>query len=69
MRNRFNNCPRVCIIIATMIMKVNRQRLSNQIYDILKEMITAYRFSPGTRINVEQIAKEVDASRTRIVPR
>lgn len=46
--------------------KVSRQRLSNQVYDILKEMIADYRFSPGTRINVEQIAKEVGASRTPV---
>jgi len=29
-------------------------------------MIADYRFSPGTRINVEQIAKEVGASRTPV---
>jgi DNA-binding GntR family transcriptional regulator len=46
--------------------KVSRQRLSNQVYDILKDMIADYRFSPGTRINVEQIAKEVGASRTPV---
>jgi DNA-binding GntR family transcriptional regulator len=47
-------------------MKVSRQRLSNQVYDILKEMIADYRFAPGTRINVEQVAKEVGASRTPV---
>ncbi len=45
---------------------LSRQRLSNQIYDILKDMIADYRFNPGARINVEQIAKEVGASRTPV---
>jgi len=49
-----------------MTTKVSKQRLSNQIYDILKEMIADYRFSAGMRINVEQIAKEVGASRTPV---
>jgi len=47
-------------------MKVNKQRLSNQVYEILKNMILNHRFSPGARINVEQIAKEVGASRTPV---
>lgn len=46
--------------------KVSKQRLSLQVYDILKKMIADYRFSPGVRINVEQIAKEVGASRTPV---
>jgi len=46
--------------------KVSKQRLSLQVYDILKQMIADYRFSPGARINVEQIAKEVGASRTPV---
>ena len=49
-----------------MTVKLNRERLSNQVYTILKRMIADYRFSPGTRINVEQIAKEVGASRTPV---
>ena len=46
--------------------KVSKQRLSNQVYDILKQMIADYRFNPGARINVEMIAKEVGASRTPV---
>jgi DNA-binding GntR family transcriptional regulator len=46
--------------------KVSRQRLSNQVYVIIKDMIANHRFTPGTRINVEQIAKEVGASRTPV---
>ena len=48
------------------MMKVSRDRLSSQVYTILKGMIADYRFNPGTRINVEQIAKEVGASRTPV---
>jgi DNA-binding GntR family transcriptional regulator len=48
------------------MVKVSRQRLSHQVYDILKEMIADYRFTPGARINVEQIAKEVGVSRTPV---
>lgn len=49
-----------------MMVKVSRERLSNQVYTILKGMIADYRFNPGMRINVEQIAKEVGASRTPV---
>ena len=49
-----------------MVVKVNRERLSNQVYTILKGMIADYRFNPGVHINVEQIAKEVGASRTPV---
>lgn len=48
------------------MVKVSRERLSNQVYTILKGMIADYRFNPGMRINVEQIAKEVGASRTPV---
>lgn len=40
--------------------------MSNQVYMILKDMIANQRFGPGMRINVEQIAKEVGASRTPV---
>jgi DNA-binding GntR family transcriptional regulator len=46
--------------------KVSKERLSNQVYTILKDMIANQRFGPGMRINVEQIAKEVGASRTPV---
>ncbi len=45
---------------------MSRQRLSGQVYTILKDMIANQRFGPGMRINVEQIAKEVGASRTPV---
>jgi len=46
--------------------KLERKKLSNQVYDILKEMIANHRFQPGTRINVEQITKELGVSRTPV---
>ena len=46
--------------------KIERKKLGNQVYAILKEMIANYRFQPGTRINVEQIAKELGVSRTPV---
>ena len=47
-------------------MQVQRDRLSNQVYNIFKEMIADHRFDPGGRVNIEQIAKEVGASRTPV---
>ncbi len=49
-----------------MNMKVSKERLSHQVYNILKDMIANHRFTPGNRINVEQITKEVGASRTPV---
>jgi DNA-binding GntR family transcriptional regulator len=46
--------------------KVSKERLSNQVYSILKEMIADYRFKPGTRINIEQLTKELGTSRTPV---
>ncbi len=46
--------------------KIERNKLTNQVYDILKEMIANHRFEPGTRINVEQITKELGVSRTPV---
>ncbi len=40
--------------------------MSSQVYTILKDMIANHRFSPGMRINVEQLTKEVGASRTPV---
>lgn len=48
------------------MIKVSKERLSNQVYAILKGMIADHRFNPGTRVNVEQLAKEVGASRTPV---
>jgi len=47
-------------------MKVSKERLSNQVYSILKEMIANYRFKPGARINIEQLTKELGTSRTPV---
>lgn len=48
------------------VVKIERKKLSNQVYDILKEMINNHRFEPGTRLNVEQITKEIGVSRTPV---
>jgi len=44
--------------------KIKRENLNTKVYSALKEMITNYRFKPGERINIEQIAKELGVSRT-----
>lgn len=46
--------------------QISRGRLSSQVYDIVKDMIAAYRFQPGARINVELITKEIGVSRTPV---
>lgn len=44
--------------------KLPREKLSNLAYQALKEMISNHRFQPGTRLNVESLAKEMGVSRT-----
>jgi len=44
--------------------KIKKETLSCQVYQALKEMIANYRFSPGSRLNVEELAKEFGISRT-----
>ena len=46
--------------------KLQREKLSNQIYTVLKEMIADHRFQPGARLNIESIARELDVSRTPV---
>jgi DNA-binding GntR family transcriptional regulator len=48
------------------MVKIVRERLSNQVYLILKEMIANYRFQPGVRLNIEQLARELGTSRTPV---
>lgn len=48
------------------MIKVSRQRLSSQVYSILKEMITNYRFRPGMRLNIEELARQMGASHTPV---
>ena len=45
---------------------ISRERLSKQIYSVLKEMIANHRFKPGTRINIERLTKELGTSRTPV---
>jgi DNA-binding GntR family transcriptional regulator len=47
-------------------MQIKKEMLSSQAYRALKEMIANYRFSPGSRLNVEELAKELGVSRTPI---
>lgn len=46
--------------------KLPREKLSNLAYQALKEMISNHRFQPGTRLNVESLAKEMGVSRTPV---
>ncbi len=46
--------------------KIKRKKLSDEVYDRLKDMIADLRFQPGARLNVEQIAKELGVSRTPV---
>jgi DNA-binding GntR family transcriptional regulator len=48
------------------VVKLQREKLSNQIYAVLKEMIADHRFQPGARLNIESIARELDVSRTPV---
>lgn len=41
-----------------------KQRLSEQAYHILLEMITNSRFQSGTRLNIERLSREMEVSRT-----
>lgn len=45
---------------------LQREKLSNRVYAVIKQMIADYRFQPGTRLNVEQLAKEMGVSRTPV---
>lgn len=44
--------------------RVQRSKLGNQVLRILQEMIANHRFQPGTRINVEELSRELGVSRT-----
>lgn len=46
--------------------KLQREKLGDQIYAVLKKMIADYRFQPGARLNIESIARELEVSRTPV---
>ena len=48
------------------VQKIERQNLNTRVYAALKQMIWSNRFEPGTRINVEQISRELGVSRTPV---
>ncbi len=41
-----------------------KEKLSEQAYRILRDMITNCRFLPGSRLNIEQLARDMEISRT-----
>ena len=41
-----------------------KEKLSEQAYRILRDMITNCRFLPGSRLNIEQLARDMSISRT-----
>lgn len=41
-----------------------KAKLSEQAYRILREMITNCRFQPGARLNIQQLARDMEISRT-----
>jgi DNA-binding GntR family transcriptional regulator len=43
-----------------------KERLGDLAYKVIREMIAEYRFQPGTRINVEELRKELGVSRTPV---
>jgi DNA-binding GntR family transcriptional regulator len=45
---------------------LSRNTLKEQAYRALREMIVSHRFSAGGRINVEQLSKEMEVSRTPV---
>ena len=45
---------------------IRTESLSDQVYVVLKGMIADHRFSPGARVNVEVITKELGVSRTPV---
>ena len=49
-----------------MTKKLERLTLKNQAEKALREMIASYRFTPGKRINVENLSKELNVSRTPV---
>ncbi len=45
---------------------IKKEKLSNKVYTIIKEMIANHRFEPGARMNVEKLSKEFGISRTPV---
>jgi DNA-binding GntR family transcriptional regulator len=41
-----------------------KEKLSEQAYRIIRDMITNCRFLPGSRLNIEQLARDMEVSRT-----
>jgi DNA-binding GntR family transcriptional regulator len=43
-----------------------KEKLSNKVYTLIKEMIANHRFEPGARMNIEKLSKEFGISRTPV---
>lgn len=46
--------------------KMAKKVLSSRVYEMLREMIAKHRFSPGARVNVEALSRELGLSRTPV---
>lgn len=46
--------------------RMAKKVLSSRVYEMLKEMIAKHRFSPGARVNVEALSRELGLSRTPV---
>lgn len=45
---------------------IRTERVTDTVYQMLRERIVEQRFAPGSKINVEEIAKQLDVSRTPV---
>lgn len=45
---------------------IRTERVTDTVYQMLRERIVEQRFPPGSKINVEEIAKQLDVSRTPV---
>jgi len=50
--------------VGSMKTVLAKAKLSEQAYHILRDMITNCRFQPGARLNVQQLARDMEISRT-----
>lgn len=45
---------------------IQKEKLGDQVYGVIREMIANFRFQPGKRLNVEQLSRELATSRTPV---
>lgn len=51
---------------STSLTAIRTERVTDTVYQMLRERIVEQRFPPGSKINVEEIAKQLDVSRTPV---